>query len=149
MAKAPTKTAPAKAKSAPGRKPQAGAAKKTASGPVGKAEIKQRIMMAVKKAAGDAAVKKAPVKKAAPAAKPTTAKKPASKPAATKKTAKSETRAKAPVEVVIESEFKVGNKVKHATFGAGTVREVKGDILTIEFKSGDLRNIREDFVELS
>lgn len=154
MAKAPTKTAPAKAKADAGKKP------------VTSAEIKSRIMRAAKKAAGATVVKKAAEKKPAPEkpaaatkAKAATAKaaKPA-QPAKAKKPAKAGASAggaakalqaeaaKAKVAPVAEPTFRIGQKVTHGLFGGGTVKEVKGDILTIEFKKGDVRHIREDFV---
>ena len=43
--------------------------------------------------------------------------------------------------------FAVGDRVQHQKFGGGTVREVDGNKLTIEFDSGDTKRVVASFVE--
>ncbi|MFM1814956.1 MAG: hypothetical protein RLZ98_1651 [Pseudomonadota bacterium] len=99
---------------------------------------------------------KKPAAKAKPAAKPVQAaakkaapakKTPAKKAAAAKQLATAQAVRKSSEPAAVAHDYEAGAKVKHAVFGAGVVREVTGDILAIEFKKGDVRFIREDFVK--
>ena len=70
----------------------------------------------------------------------------AKKATAAKTPAKSAAKTETKAPPVPQSMFQSGNKIKHATFGAGLIKSVTGDILEIEFKDGDVKFIREDFV---
>jgi DNA helicase-2/ATP-dependent DNA helicase PcrA len=44
-------------------------------------------------------------------------------------------------------DFSVGDRVRHQKFGGGTVREVDGNKLTIEFDTGDRKRVVASFLD--